>query len=67
MTTGTVCQPDCQNRSATCHATCKTYRAAWEANMRRYKANAERRKVSDSTTKGVNESIKKRGDKIPKY
>ena len=32
------CPPDCPGRNGECHATCKTYKAAYEANLRRYAA-----------------------------
>lgn len=63
----TPCPMDCPKRDETCHATCKTYRAAWEANMRRYDEAAKQRRLNDIIDRSVRENRKKTGKKTPKY
>ena len=67
MNLETVCPPDCPARSATCHAFCRKYLAAWEENQRRYAAQAEQRKVDEIIGKSVRESYRKIGRRAPEY
>lgn len=58
MIVKTSCPPDCPRRSGECHADCKTYKAAWDENMKRYAQNAKNRVFDDITTAAVNARMK---------
>lgn len=67
MTIGTICKPDCPNRSATCHAECEIYLAAWAENKRRYEEMAKQRRLQEIIDRSVRENRRKTGKKTPKY
>lgn len=47
------CPLDCPVRNEHCHATCKTYLAAYEENLKRYKENVQSRKIDDVFSVGI--------------
>ncbi len=47
------CPPDCPGRNGECHATCKTYKAAYKANLRRYAAKQKEFAIGEIVSVGV--------------
>ena len=51
------CPKKCPGRTESCHATCKTYLAAYEENLKRYKITAQNRKIEDVFSVGVKKRL----------
>lgn len=67
MKSGTVCLPDCPDRSATCHSTCKKYLAAWAKTQERYAEEEKERRLTEITSKAVKARLTKMGKKQKMY
>ena len=67
MSSTIVCPKDCPERSAECHATCQSYREAWEANRKTAAEAARQRIVSDHVNQAVSRAYRTIKRKRPKF